>query len=192
MKENYLIVGLGNIGREYKKTRHNIGFIVLDAIAEKFGVVFQKKRRLKGEIAELILNEKNVLLLKPTTYMNNSGEAVKATVDFFKISVLNLLVIVDDVAISFGQFRLRQDGSCGGHNGLLSIERSLSTSEYPRLRIGIGEKKTKDLVSHVLGGFAEEELEALPAIIKKTIEIIHLWLVQGIVFAMNQTNVRKE
>lgn len=192
MKENYLIVGLGNIGKAYEKTRHNIGFIVVDALAEKYKVSFQKKARLKGEIAELVIEEKKVFLLKPTTYMNNSGESVRAVIDFFKIAICNILVIVDDIAIPFGEFRLRQGSGPGGHKGLESLERSLGSSDYPRLRIGIGDRKEGDLVSHVLGGFTKSELDQLPEVIKNAIEIIHLWLMQGMVFAMNQTNVRKK
>lgn len=190
---SYLIVGLGNIGKEYSGTRHNIGFIVLDAIAERHKEVFQKKSRIKGELAQVIIEEKKILLLKPSTYMNNSGEALRAAIDFFKIQDLsNLLVIADDIAIPFGEFRLKAEGGSGGHKGLESIAVHLGSLSYPRLRVGVGDRKQGDLASYVLGNFNENEKKELPEIIRKAIDIIHLWLMQGIEVAMNQANIRNK
>lgn len=191
--ENYLIVGLGNIGKEYTGTRHNLGFIVVDAIAKKYNEIFQKKSRLKGELSQVVIEGKKIFLLKPSTYMNNSGEALKATIDFFKIKAFsNLLVIIDDVAIPFGEFRLKTEGGSGGHKGLGSIVEHLGSSSFIRLRVGVGDRKNGDLASHVLGNFNEVEKKELPEIINKAIEIIHLWLMQGLEIAMNQANIRNK
>lgn len=191
-ESRYLIVGLGNIGKEYTGTRHNIGFRVIDGLAEKYGGSFQKKNQLKGDLARLDIEGKKVFLLKPATYMNNSGRAVKATINFFKIELSNLLIVVDDIAIDFGEFRLRVDSGTGGHKGLESIETFLGSRGYPRLRIGVSNKKSGDLARYVLDNFSEEEKKDLQKIINRAIEIIHLWLMQGIDFAMNQANVKKK
>lgn len=191
--ETYLIGGLGNIGKEYIGTRHNIGFTIIEALAKKYKAEFQNKLKLKGELAQVTIEEKKVYLLKPTTYMNNSGIALRATVDFFKIvNFANLLVIIDDIALPFGEIRIKPDGSSGGHKGLESIQLHLGTVDYPRLRIGIGDRESGDLVSHVLGNFTEDQMQDLPGIINKALEIIHLWLMQGIVIAMNQANIRNK
>ena len=189
----YLIVGLGNVGKEYENTRHNIGFSIVDAIAGRYKEAFKKKSRLKGELAEVVIEGEKVLLLKPSTYMNRSGEAVRAIIDFFKIKDYSrLLVVVDDVAIPFGEFRLKAEGGSGGHKGLESISDCLGTLLYPRLRVGVGDRKHGDLASHVLGNFNEAERDKLPEIINKALEIIHLWLVQGLEIAMNQANIRNK
>lgn len=189
----HLIVGLGNVGKEYKGTRHNIGFMIVDALAEKYNEVFQKKARLKGELAQIIIEGKKVFLLKPSTYMNSSGEAVRAAIDFFKIeNFSNLLIIADDIAIAFGEFRLKPEGGSGGHKGLESIALHLGSQSYPRLRVGVGDRKSGNLVSHVLGNFNEAEKNELPEIVGKAIEIIHLWLMQGFEIAMNQANIRNK
>lgn len=191
--ESFLIVGLGNIGKEYQATRHNIGFILVDALAENFGGVFQKKTKLKADLAQINVEGKKVYLLKPTTYMNNSGMALRGAIDFFKIKkISNLLVVVDDIAIPFGEFRLKGEGGPGGHKGLESIETHLGVNRYTRLRIGVGDRQAGDLASYVLGNFKETEKQALPLIIKKAVEIIHLWLMQGLVIAMNQANIRNK
>jgi peptidyl-tRNA hydrolase, PTH1 family len=191
-ESSYLIIGLGNKGRAYKDTRHNVGFNVVDAIAEKYKGVFQKKERLKGEVAQVAIDDKKVFLLKPSTYMNNSGQAVRATKDYYKIAICNLMVVADDIAIPFGEFRIKKDSGPGGHKGLESIESSLSSNRYPRLKVGIGDRTCGDLVSHVLGKWSSEEKKELLNLEQKAMDIIHLWLMQGIVVAMNLTNVRKK
>jgi PTH1 family peptidyl-tRNA hydrolase len=185
-----LIAGLGNIGDEYKKTRHNIGFEVILELAKKEKWKFKEKKKLKGEVAEGNIDEKKVYLLKPKTYMNRSGESVKASVLFFKIEIENILVIVDDVNIPFGEFRLKKDSGSGGHKGLENIEEHLGKG-YTRLRIGIGRKNVKNLSSYVLRRFTKEENKRLKKIIKEAMEIIYLWLMQGLEVAMNMANVRK-
>jgi peptidyl-tRNA hydrolase, PTH1 family len=189
----FLIVGLGNIGKEYKGTRHNVGFTIIETLANDYKAEFKSKAKVNGELAQLVIDGKKVYLLKPTTYMNNSGVALRSAIDFFKIKNLSsVLVVVDDIAIPFGELRLKEEGGTGGHKGLLSIEIHLGSNRYSRLRIGVGDKQGGDLISHVLGNFNEMEREELPKIIKKAIEIIHLWLMQGIVVAMNQANIRNK
>lgn len=190
--QNYLIVGLGNIGNEYKGTRHNIGFIILDALAKRYNSSFQNKPKLKGEISQIFIEEKKILLLKPSTYMNLSGEAVRETKDFYKIDLEKILVIVDDIAIPFKEMRLKEKSGTGGHKGLLSIEKHLATQDYSRLRIGVANENYEDLASFVLDNFTEEEQKSLPDIINKAIDILLVWLMQGVVVAMNQANVRKK
>lgn len=186
-----LIAGLGNIGDKYKKTRHNIGFEVILELAKKKKWKFKEKKKLKGEVAEGNIDGKRVYLLKPKTYMNRSGESVKASVLFFKIEIENILVIVDDVNIPFGEFRLKKDSGSGGQKGLENVEEYLGKG-YARLRIGIGGKNIKNLSSYVLRRFTKEENKRLKKIIKEAMEIIYLWLMQGVEVAMNMANVRKK
>lgn len=157
----YLIVGLGNIGTEYAGTRHNIGFAVLDALAEASNTVFTTARY--GDVAQLKYKGRTLVLLKPSTYMNLSGKAVRYWMEAEKIPHENLLVVSDDIALPFGTLRLRPKGSAGGHNGLKSITELLSTEEYARLRFGIGGDFPKGhQVEYVLGRWSDEELRALP------------------------------
>ena len=157
----YLIVGLGNIGAEYADTRHNIGFDVLDALAEASNTSFTTDRY--GAVATLRSKGHTLVLLKPSTYMNLSGKAVRYWMEAEKIPHENLLVVSDDIALPFGTLRLRPKGSAGGHNGLKSITELLSTEEYARLRFGIGGDFPKGhQVEYVLGRWSDEELRALP------------------------------
>jgi PTH1 family peptidyl-tRNA hydrolase len=182
---SHLIVGLGNPGAEYAKTRHNIGFRVLDALASKNGVAFQKKRDLKGEVAKFNVNNKEIMLLKPSTYMNLSGESVRKCLDYFKLGTETLFVISDDVDLPFGQLRLRSSGSSGGHNGLKSIE-SVSGQSYYRLKIGVGKDVARNLADHVLDTFTFEEEEKLPEIVKNTEAVIMAFSVGGYQNALNE------
>jgi len=162
-----LIVGLGNVGAEYDNTRHNVGFRILDQIANRYSGTFRKKKDLKGEISRFVVADATVTLLKPTTYMNLSGEAVRKTIDFFKVSTSSLLVITDDVDLPLGEIRLRSSGSSGGHNGLKSIEEQLASKDYYRLKIGVGRKVGVPLVDFVLGKFEPEEEKILKAVIDR-------------------------
>lgn len=183
----YLIVGLGNPGGEYAGTRHNIGFDVVDAFAAKHGFSFKTERL--GEIAAGRLKGRNVICLKPNTYMNLSGKAIKYWRDKEQIQNENILVILDELALPAEKLRLRMAGSSGGHNGLKSIEETLGTTEYPRLRFGIGNQYPKGMqVEYVLGRWTEDEI---PLIRKKAIvatELIETYIFQGIDAAMNQFN----
>lgn len=167
----YLIAGLGNIGEEYSNTRHNIGFTVLDALAQASNAVFSSKRY--GAVAEVKHRGRTFVLLKPSTYMNLSGKAVHYWLKNEKIEVENLLVVVDDIALPLGTLRLRLKGNDGGHNGLKSINETLQTINYPRLRIGIGGNFPKGYqVNHVLGEWTKDELAILPERLQTAKDII--------------------
>lgn len=171
-----LIVGLGNPGKKYFFTRHNFGQMVLYAFAEKHHFSFKKERDFKGEIAKGNWKEGKLLLLFPTTYMNLSGRAVRKTVDFYKISLEDVLVISDDAALPFGTHRFKSKGSAGGHNGLKSIQECLGTSEYQRLKMGVGEPLIGYLEDYVLSPFTKEEQEKLPEMITQGVIYLEEWL----------------
>ena len=155
-----LIVGLGNPGKEYEKTRHNIGFIFIDALAKKLNISIDKEK-FSGLYTTTIINGEKVVLLKPLSYMNLSGEVVIRFKEFYKIDIKDILVISDDLDMEFGKIRLRQNGSSGGHNGLKNIELHLHSSEYKRLKIGISNNKMIDTKDYVLGKFSEQEREII-------------------------------
>lgn len=183
----YLIVGLGNIGFEYEGTRHNIGFRVLDALAKASNAVFMDKRY--GATAEMKVKGKTLILLKPSTYMNLSGNAVRYWLQQEKIPLENLLVVVDDLALPFGTLRLKGKGSDAGHNGLKHIQEILGTQNYARLRFGIGSDFPRGMqVEYVLGRFSEEEEKALPERLEICEDIIKTFCLAGIQTAMNQFN----
>jgi PTH1 family peptidyl-tRNA hydrolase len=182
----YLIVGLGNIGPEYENTRHNIGFKVLDAFAEASNLFFTDNRY--GFTCKGRLRNKEIVLLKPSTFMNLSGNAVRYWLKKENIPVENLLVIVDDLALPFGTLRMKGNGSDAGHNGLRSIQ-DLIGEKYPRLRFGIGNNFTKgQQVNYVLGEFTEEEKKLLPERMEKAGEMIKSFCLAGIQITMNQYN----
>jgi PTH1 family peptidyl-tRNA hydrolase len=167
----YLIAGLGNIGAEYELTRHNIGFLVLDRLADEKGVTFEITRH--AEKAALKFKGKQIHLIKPTTYMNLSGKAIAYWLQELKIPKENLLVVVDDIALPFGTLRMRKQGSAAGHNGLTHIEQVLGGTDYTRLRFGIGNNFNKgQQVDYVLGNFTQEEFQALPPLMDKASEMI--------------------
>ena len=183
----YLIVGLGNIGLEYAGTRHNAGFEVVDALADKHEALFVQERH--GALAKFRLKGKQVLLLKPSTYMNLSGKAVKYWMEKEDISIENLLIIVDEVALPLNKNRLRKNGSAAGHNGLRSIEESLQTIDYPRLRFGIGNTYPKGMqVEYVLGKWNNDEVPLVKFKLVKTVEMVETFILAGIDTAMNQYN----
>ena len=167
-----LIVGLGNPGSAYEETRHNMGFQVVKRWAAKQGLSFRRARHLVGEVA----SQADVTLLLPMTYMNSSGESVRLCVDYFKLPVENILVVCDDIALPFGEIRLRQGGSAGGHNGLKSVEAHLGTQAYSRLKVGVGDRDRGELADHVLGRFTAQELQELPEILEKASEVLDAWL----------------
>lgn len=192
----YIIVGLGNPSKEYEGTRHNVGFDVIDAIADKYNIsVTDRKNRAfcgKGIIAG-----QKVLLAKPQTYMNLSGESVRGLVDYYKIDEeTELLVIFDDISLDVGQLRIRKKGSAGGHNGIKNIIANLGTNVFQRIKVGVGEKpKEYDLADYVLGHFSKAEKEQMEEGYKHVIEAVELILQGEIDTAMNQFNkkvVREE
>ena len=183
----YLIVGLGNIGDEYRNTRHNIGFMVLDALAKASNIVFSDKRY--GAVANLSLKGRQLILLKPSTYMNLSGNAVRYWMQQEKIPLENVLVIVDDLALPLGALRLKGKGSDAGHNGLKHIAAILGTQNYSRLRFGIGNDFPKGgQIDFVLGQFDDEAQKLLPARIELAGEIIKSFCLAGLNITMNQFN----
>ena len=186
---NYLIVGLGNIGVEYANTRHNMGFMVLDAWAQASNIVFESGRY--GSIATISFKGRKFTLLKPSTYMNLSGKAVRYWMNELKIPVENLLVLSDDLNIPFGTLRLRKNGSAGGHNGLTNINELIGTQEYARIRLGIGNDFGRgQQVGYVLGELSKEEKEQMPDICKRTIDGIKAWATIGADRAMNVVNTK--
>ena len=184
--DKYLIVGLGNIGDEYDMTRHNTGFMVLDAFAKASNTTFQDKRY--GFVAETSLKGRKVFLLKPSTYMNLSGNAVRYWLNQENIDQSRLLVISDDVALPLGSFRLKANGSNGGHNGLGHIQQLIG-QQYARLRMGIGNEYSRgQQVDWVLGRYNDEELKTLQPAIDTAVELIKSFVLTGIDFTMNQFN----
>ena len=186
---NFLIAGLGNIGAEYANTRHNIGFMVLDAFAKESGTTFISGRY--GSTAEVSYRGHKLILLKPSTYMNLSGKAVNYWMQELKIKPENLLVIVDDLALPFGSLRMRKQGSDGGHNGLKNITAMLGNSNYARLRVGISDAFAKGhQVDYVLGKWKGEEEKELPFILDRAIDAVKAYAFMGPDRAMNVVNVR--
>lgn len=185
---NYLVAGLGNIGEEYAATRHNIGFIVLDAWAQASNAVFTSGRY--GSTAEVSFKGRKITLLKPSTYMNLSGKAVNYWLQHLKIPRENLMVIVDDLALPFGTIRMRKKGSAGGHNGLKSIDYSLASEDYARLRVGTGNGGFAEghQVDFVLGEWLLEEKRELPEITSRCIEAVKCFTTEGIDRAMTTYN----
>jgi PTH1 family peptidyl-tRNA hydrolase len=183
-----LIVGLGNIGPEYADTRHNIGFMVLDALSKASNIVFDQNKRY-GAIAEMRLKNKQLVLLKPATYMNLSGNAVRYWLQKEKIELENLLIVVDDLALPFGSLRLKTKGSDAGHNGLKNIQEMLETNNYNRLRFGIGNDFSPGRqIDFVLSPFAGEEQNLLTERIDKAVEIVKSFCLAGVNNTMNQYN----
>ena len=183
----YLIVGLGNIGAEYCSTRHNIGFRILDAFAADAGVCFEDKRY--GYVARCRVKNAQLVLLKPTTYMNLSGMAVRYWMNEENIPVENVLVLVDDLALPLGTLRLRGQGSAGGHNGLKNIAELIGTEKYARLRFGIGSGFSHGAqIDYVLGNFSADEETAIAPKITECGEIIKSFCLQGLARTMNRFN----
>lgn len=183
----YLIVGLGNIGDEYAGTRHNIGFRVVDAIAETQGATFQDKRY--GFVARTRVKNAELVLLKPSTYMNLSGNAVRYWMQQEKIELANILVIVDDLSLPVGAIRMKQSGSAGGHNGLKHIAQMLSTEGYNRLKFGIGNDFPRGAqVDFVLGCFSPEDEKIIGEKIPVACDAVKAFALSGMAFAMNHYN----
>ena len=184
---NFLIVGLGNIGSEYAQTRHNIGFRVLDALAKASNLVFEDKRY--GAVTTLKVKTQTLTLLKPSTYMNLSGNAVRYWMNEKKIPLENILVVVDDLSLPFGQLRMRPGGSEAGHNGLKHISSVLGTQQYARLRFGIGNDFPRGgQVDFVLGEFTDEDLKTMDERLELAGEMVKSFALSGIQFTMNHFN----
>lgn len=189
--KSYLVAGLGNIGSEYALSRHNMGFMALDAWAKESGAVFRTERY--GDIANLTIKGRQIYLLKPSTYMNLSGKAVRYWMGKLPVTEERLMVICDDINLPFGTLRLRKSGSDGGHNGLKSIEECLETNEFPRLRMGVGRDFHEgEQIDFVLGPLDPQQLTAMPELCKKMAEGLEQWIFLGIDKAMNFINTQKK
>jgi peptidyl-tRNA hydrolase, PTH1 family len=187
-----LIVGLGNPETKYDKTRHNIGFEAVDAIAQAWQLSWQQNRRFQGLFAEgNAPNGTKIRLLKPLTYMNRSGQSVQSVVDWYKISPQSILTIYDDMDLPLGRIRMRLSGSAGGHNGMKSIISHLGSDKFPRLRIGIGKSNgAQETVSFVLGKFSRPETEVMSEVLKLVADAIDLSLREGVEKAMSLYNAK--
>jgi PTH1 family peptidyl-tRNA hydrolase len=181
-----IVIGLGNPGRKYAETRHNMGFFVIDQLARRLGAP-GSRARFKSEISEVRRGNGRFILVQPQTYMNDSGLAVREVVQWYKAPLSQVLIVVDDLDIPYGEIRLRQRGSAGGHNGLKSIFQVLGTQDIPRLRLGIGRPRSAT-ISHVLSKFSKDEEAELERIVAAAADNVELWADRGIIEAMNIVN----
>lgn len=189
MEDLHLIVGLGNPGAEYAKTRHNAGFMLADLLANRWRADWNNEKKFQSRLAKTERNGKRLVLSEPQTFMNLSGEAVGALVKFYQLPLKQLIVVVDDADLPLGEIRLRPSGSSGGHHGLESIEQHLGSREYARLRIGIGRKDSRrEIAGHVLGKLSGAELALMDKVLGRAVEQVECWLTQGLPKAMSQFN----
>lgn len=184
----FVIVGLGNPGKEYEETRHNTGFMVLDALAEKYNIDV-KKVKCKALLGQGEINGEKVILVKPQTFMNLSGQAVAEVLNFYKVDKENFVVIFDDIDLPVGKLRVKERGSAGTHNGVKSIVSSLGTTEFKRVKVGVGKQRPgEDLVNHVLGKFSKEDRALLDESIEKAVGAVETVIDKGVAAAMNEFN----
>ena len=192
----FLIFGLGNPGREYVRTRHNAGFLLVEKLAQHWKLGWTTEKKFRSRLAKTERNGRKFVLSQPQTFMNLSGEAVRSLADFFRLSPQNILLVVDDADLPLGEIRLRANGSSGGHHGLESVEQHLGTRDFPRLRIGIGRRVdgVRQITNHVLGQFGNDEAELLEKILTRAAEQVECWASEGIAKAMSRFNgvVNKE
>lgn len=182
----FLIVGLGNPGIQYENTRHNIGFKVIDNISKEYNIEINRQK-FKGVYGEGFINGEKVILLKPTTYMNLSGESIREVVDFYKLTCEDIVVIYDDISLDVGRLRIREKGSAGGHNGIKSIIAHLGTDVFTRIKVGVGQPNV-DLVNYVLGKFTDEEMEVLSESIDASTKAVSEIIKNDVNTAMNKFN----
>lgn len=187
----YIIAGLGNPGKQYENTRHNVGFCVIDILADRMGVCVDEKKH-KGLCARGTLEGEKVVLLKPQTFMNLSGESVRAAADFYKVEQEHILVIYDDVSLEPGQLRIRGKGSAGGHNGIKNIIAHLGTQEFPRVKVGVGEKpREMDLADYVTSRFSQGEQKMMDEAFREAANGAAMIIGKGIDAAMNHFNGKR-
>lgn len=182
----FLIVGLGNPGIQYENTRHNIGFNVIDNISKEYNIQINREK-FKGVYGEGFIANEKVILLKPTTYMNLSGESIREVVDFYKLTNEQIIVVYDDISLDVGRLRLREKGSAGGHNGIKSIIANLGTDIFPRIKVGVGQPNV-DLVKYVLGKFTKEEMDILKYSIDASTKAVEEIIKSDVKQAMNKYN----
>jgi len=189
MENLYLIVGLGNPGAEYARTRHNAGFLVVERLAERWQASWNYEKKFNASLARAQCKGRRLLLCQPQTYMNSSGQTVGALMTFYQLPLTRLLIVVDDADLPLGGIRLRPGGSSGGHHGLESIEQRLGTRDYARLRIGIGRQEAaRQITGHVLGKFNSTETGSVDTVLNAASEQVETWLEAGIQQAMSQFN----
>lgn len=182
-----LVVGLGNKGREYENTRHNMGFMLIDRYLQYKNITDKFKEKFNAIYIETTINNEKVIFIKPMTYMNNSGIAVRAFVDFYKLNSEDILVISDDLDLDLGKFRLRRNGSSGGHNGLKSIISHLGTDDFKRLRIGISNDKD-DVINYVLSKFSKKELNDIDTMFDTLVDVLDDYFVMDFTSLMSKYN----
>ncbi len=183
-----LIVGLGNPGMQYATTRHNIGFEVIDSLAETYNIQVNKNK-YKALIGEGRIGGERVILMKPQTFMNLSGEAIRACMDFQKLNNEDVIVIYDDISLDVGQIRIRANGSAGGHNGIKSIIAHMNTQEFPRIKVGVGQKPPGwDLANYVLGRFSEDDMKIIGPKLNDVVKAVECMVTADINKAMNLYN----
>lgn len=182
----FLIVGLGNPGKQHENTRHNVGFDVIDIISKEYNIPVNREK-FKGIYGEGIILGERVILLKPKTFMNLSGESIREIVNFYKIDISNIIVICDDISLDTGRLRIRPKGSSGGHNGIKSVISSLATEEFLRVKIGVGHPQF-DLIPHVLGRFSKEDRKVVEEAMAAAVSSVETIIGSGIEEAMNKYN----
>ena len=188
-----LIVGLGNPGAEYRDTRHNVGFKVIDALAERWRIADQWREKFETMHLKTVHRDDAVIIAKPLTFMNSSGEAVSSLAGFYKIEPADIFVVTDDVALPLGRLRARREGGAGGHNGLKSVIQSLATQAFPRMRVGVGRGDSRrDLADHVLGRFDADERDTVSAAVLRAADATEVFLSDGIERVMNVFNAAIE
>lgn len=184
-----MIVGLGNIGKKYEATRHNVGFMVVDEFAKQHNATFENKEKFKGFVAQTFIDGQKVLIVKPTTYMNESGQCVRPLMDYFDIDVEDIIVCYDDMDLAVGKLRLRQKGSAGGHNGIKSLIAHVGTDKFKRVRVGIDHPQKMSVVDWVLSPFKADQIEPLNEGIDQAMGALNHWLENDdFMKTMNQFN----
>lgn len=186
----FLIVGLGNFGLSYDETRHNVGFSLIDRFAKKHQISFREKKKLESWVGKTLFEGNELYLVKPTTFMNLSGKAVKRCAHIYNIPSSNIMILVDDIDLPFSEIRIKPKGGAGTHNGLKSIEFFLNTQEYMRLRVGIGKNKRTSLEKYVLEKFSPKEMQLLDETLNRAVEVIEIFLKQGMEDAMKIANTK--
>ncbi|MBC1475286.1 aminoacyl-tRNA hydrolase [Listeria grandensis] len=182
-----MIVGLGNPGKKYERTRHNVGFMVVDELSFRYQTPW-KKSKFNGMTSSIVVNGEKMLLVKPLTFMNLSGECVRTLMDYYDISVGDVMIIYDDLDLPTGKIRLRQKGSAGGHNGMKSLIQHLKTQEFNRIRVGVDRPANGDIINYVLGDFPKAEQADIIDAIKKSADAVEAWSNKGFAEVMNQFN----
>ena len=187
----YIIAGLGNPSKEYEGTRHNVGFMAVDALADQLGIAVTERKH-KAFCGKGMIGTEKVILVKPQTFMNNSGESLREVADFYKVEPSNVIVLYDDISLNVGQLRVRSKGSAGGHNGIKSLIQHLGSQEFKRIRVGIGDKPPKmDLADYVLGRFSKTDAKLIEDAVKTAADAVTVIVERGIDTAMNQYNASK-